>query len=117
MEQPEGLQGKGVLLEKPIHARCGISTIAIQEIGPSMLVATHFDRIYLGQSRALSIPGADGPLIIACRVAKSQVTDWRDKTTGRCLYKTVFEFTELTTEMQQALERLVSGAAKSEQAT
>ena len=107
MEEQEHPHNKGVLLEPPLHARCGHSTIAIQEISPSMLTATHFDRIYLGQSRVLAIPSGDAPVFIPCRVIRSQVTDWRDQKTGKCLYRSVFEFLELTREMQQALDRLL----------
>jgi hypothetical protein len=114
MEESEHLQNKGVLLEPPLHARCGHSTIAIQEISSSALIATHFDRIYLGQSRVLAIPNGDAPIIVPCRVARSQVTDWRDEKTGRCLYRTIFEFLELTAETRQAVERLLGsdGSAK-----
>ena len=113
MDEPEHLDTKGVLLDPPVHARCGHSEIAIQEVSSSTLTATHFDRIYIGQNRVLSIPTEDAPLILPCRVARSRVTDWRDKKTGRCLYRTVFEFTDLSAEVQLALERFVSGVVKS----
>jgi hypothetical protein len=109
MEEPEHLHNKGVLLDPPLHARCGHSAIAIQELSPSKLIATHFDRIYLGQSRILAIPAGDAPLFIPCRVARSQVTDWREEKTGRCLYRSVFEFLELTPEMRDSIERLRLG--------
>jgi hypothetical protein len=107
MEGPEHLQNKAILLEPALHARCGHSSIAIQEISRSRLTATHFDRIYLGQSRILVIPSEDAPLLIPCRVSRSQVTDWRDEKTGKCLYRSVFEFLDLTPEMRQTLEELL----------
>ena len=114
MEELDHLHGKGVLLEPPLHARCGHSEIAIQELSLSKLIATHFDRIYLGQSRILSIPAADGPVFIPCRVARSQVTDWREEKTGRCLYRSVFEFQGLTDEMKAAIERVLLGHGRAQ---
>jgi hypothetical protein len=112
MEALEHLQGKGVLLDPPLHARCGHSAIAIQELSSSKLIATHFDRIYLGQNRILAIPAGDAPVFIPCRVARSQVTDWREEKTGRCLYRSVFEFLDLTEEMRDSISLILQRHGK-----
>lgn len=112
MEELGNLHNKAVLLEPPLRARCGRSPISIEKIGPSSLTATHLDQISVGQTRVLAIPSAEGPVIIPCRIIRSQVTDWRDEETGRFLYRSVFEFFGLTGETQRTFEQLLSDLFK-----
>jgi hypothetical protein len=88
-----------------LAARCGRFAITIREIGESTVTAVHFEPFRLWQTRVLSIGRNGNSLMVPCRVVKSEITSERDPGTGRFAYASIFEITEPTPEMLEALKR------------